>query len=82
MANKTLNSKKIEQAVNPMISDPGDGYSVVSDTMTVKSSYKTEETKHKAPKISPRNFHSYLDVLYDEWFNKLKSSNVSEDKHF
>ena len=37
MANKTLNSKKIEQAVNPMISDPGDGYSVISDTMTVKS---------------------------------------------
>ena len=39
MANKTLNSKKIEQAVNPLISDPGDGYSVVSDTITVRSAY-------------------------------------------
>ena len=39
MANLSLNAKKIEQTVNPHVSDPGDGYSVISDTITVRSAY-------------------------------------------
>ena len=60
-----------------MISDPGDGYSVISDTLTVRSAYQTEENKQKQQKQTSGPVHSYLDVLYDEWINKLKTANVS-----
>lgn len=43
----------------------------------MRSSYQTEETKQKQQKQAPEAGHSYLDVLYDEWFNKLKTCNVS-----
>ena len=77
MANLSLNAKKIEQTVNPHVSDPGDGYSVISDTITVRSAYQTEEQKKTTSNAPLEENSSYLDVLYDEWFNKLKTSNVS-----
>ena len=72
-----LNTKKMTQLQNPAIADPGDGYSVLSDS--VRSQYQTEERKDQklpAPSQHTDSSHSYLDVLYDEWFNKLKTAEV------
>ena len=69
---QSMNIGKVVQARNPEIMDPGDGYSVRSETTL--SQYQTEERKdQKVPKGSHNSdsSQSYLDVLYDEWLNKL-----------
>ena len=73
-----INSKKLSQARNPDVADPGDGYSVMSER-TVRSQYHTEERKDQklpTPSQHTDSSHSYLDVLYDEWLNKLKTAQV------